>query len=72
MSRQHESAPDPWAGPIVPQGKTLVRAAGYSLPELERAGLTEVDAKRLGIPVDPGPASMIGANVLRLQSLPTT
>jgi ribosomal protein L13E len=72
MSRPNKIVQDPRAGPIVPQGKTIVRAAGYSLLELERAGLTEAEAKRLGLPVDRGRGSMIGANVLALRSRMTT
>jgi len=60
------AARDPAVGPIVPQGKTVLRAPGYSLLELERAGLTEADAGRLGLPIDAGRQSMIGTNVTQL------
>ena len=69
MSRYDDAARSPTAGPILPDRKTLVRARGYSLLELERAGLTEADAERLGIPVDPGRRSMIGANAMQLRRI---
>jgi len=68
MNRSENAASDPSVGPIVPHGKTLLRTSGYSLLELERAGLTEADAKRLGIPVETGRNSMIGCNVMQLMS----
>jgi ribosomal protein L13E len=67
MSWYENAARDPAIGPIAPHGKTVVRARGYSLLELERAGLTEADAERLGIPVDATRHSMIGANVMQLR-----
>jgi ribosomal protein L13E len=69
MSWYENAAREPTIGPIVPQGKTVVRAPGYSLLELERAGLTEADAARLGIPLDGKRRSMIGANVMQLRLL---
>lgn len=42
-------------------------AAGYSLIELERAGLTVERARELGIPVDEMRSNGVGANVLRLR-----
>ena len=44
-------------------------AAGYSLLELERAGLTPEQGRELGIPIDTERMSGIGANVLRLRHL---
>jgi len=66
MSWYENAARDPSVGPIVPVGKTVARAQGYSLLELERAGLTNVDVERLGIVTDPERKSMIGANVMQL------
>jgi ribosomal protein L13E len=42
-------------------------ASGYSLLELERAGLTIERARELRIPVDPERTSGVGANVMRLR-----
>jgi ribosomal protein L13E len=42
-------------------------AAGYSLLELERAGLTLEKGRELGIPIDTGRTSGVGANVMRLR-----
>ena len=44
-------------------------AAGYSLLELERAGLTVENGRALGIPIDTERTSGVGANVLRLREL---
>jgi ribosomal protein L13E len=66
MSWHDNAARDPSVGPIVPRGKTVMRASGYSLLELERAGLTEADAERLGIPVEWERSSMVGSNVMQL------
>ena len=44
-------------------------AAGYSLLELERAGLTLEQARELGIPIDTERTSGVGANVMRLRQL---
>jgi ribosomal protein L13E len=52
MSWYSDSARDPKVGPIIAMGKSVARAKGYSPLELERAGLTEAGAERLGIPVD--------------------
>jgi ribosomal protein L13E len=42
-------------------------AVGYSLLELERAGLTLEKALELGIPIDTERTSGVEANVLRLR-----
>ena len=42
-------------------------AKGYSALELERAGLTLEKARELGIPIDLGRTTGVGANVLRLR-----
>ena len=44
-------------------------AAGYSLLELERAGLTLEKARELHIPIDTERTTGVGANVLRLWQL---
>ena len=44
-------------------------AAGYSLLELERAGLTLEQGRELGIPIDTKRTSGVGANVLQLRQL---
>ena len=44
-------------------------AAGYSLLELERAGLTLEKGRALGIPIDTKRTNGVGANVLRLREL---
>jgi ribosomal protein L13E len=66
MTWYENAARDPSIGPIVPHGKTVVRARGYSLLELERAGLSAADAERLGIPVETERNSLVGANVMQL------
>jgi len=69
MSRHGDIRPDPAEGPVTLAGKSVVRAKGYSLLELERAGLTEEDADRLGLPVDEDRKSMVGSNVMQLRRL---
>jgi ribosomal protein L13E len=44
-------------------------AAGYSLLELERAGLTLEQGRALGVPIDTTRKDGIGANVMRLRKL---
>jgi ribosomal protein L13E len=57
------------AGPIDVVGRRAdaTPASGYSLLELERAGLTIEQARELRIPVDPERTTGVGANVLRLR-----
>jgi ribosomal protein L13E len=59
------------AGPIDLVGRRAepTLAAGYSLLELERAGLTLEKGRELGIPIDTERTSGVGANVLRLREL---
>jgi len=57
------------AGPIVVRGRDVLRAAGYSLAELERAGLTAHDAARLGITLDRARTTRLGCNVIELHAL---
>ena len=58
-------------GPIDLVGRKAqsILAAGYSLLELERAGLTLDKGRALGIPIDTERTNGIGANVLRLREL---
>ena len=59
------------AGPIDLVGRQTqpIRAAGYSLLELERAGLTLEQGRELHIPIDMERTSGVGTNVLRLREL---
>ena len=59
------------AGPIELVGRRaeMTLAAGYSLLELERAGLTLEKGRQLGIPIDTERTNGVGANVLRLREL---
>jgi ribosomal protein L13E len=50
-------------------GRKVVSGAGFSLLELERAGLTEQKAEELGLRIDRDRCSAIGSNVLLLQRL---
>ena len=56
-------------GPIdlVGHGAEPRLAAGYSVLELERAGLTLDKARELGLPIDMKRSTGVGANVLRLR-----
>jgi ribosomal protein L13E len=56
-------------GPIDLVGRKAVAtlARGYSLLELERAGLTVEKARELDLPLDPLRTNGIGANVMRLR-----
>ena len=69
MSRRKDMQGELRAGPVTLAGKSIVPASGYSRLELERAGLTEKDADRLGLAVDPERRSMVGANVMQLRRL---
>jgi len=44
-------------------------AEGYSLLELERAGMTEEQALAAGLTIDRGRTSSLGSNVMQLQKL---
>ena len=50
-------------------GRKTVAAIGFSKLELERAGLTEEQAERYGLRVDPNRCSALGDNVALLQRL---
>lgn len=69
MTSHDNAVRDIRGGPIVVHGQNVMRATGYSLFELERAGLTARDATRLGIPVDRTRLTIIGCNVIQLCAL---
>ena len=50
-------------------GRKTVAAVGFSKLELERASLTEEQARRYGLRVDPDRCSALGDNVALLQRL---
>ena len=53
--------------PLAAAGRSTMRAAGFSLLELERAGLTEQRALELGLVIDRKRPSALGSNVLQLK-----
>ena len=55
--------------PVETKGREAAFGDGYSLLELERAGLTESVAARLGVPVDRRRLSAVGSNVIQLEKL---
>jgi ribosomal protein L13E len=69
MSWYSEAARNPRVGPIDVLGRNIVQAKGYSLLELERAGITKEAANQLGLPIDSGRKNLIGANVMQLELL---
>jgi ribosomal protein L13E len=50
-------------------GREVAFAEGYSLLELERAGLTEDEAIAAGLTIDRERTSSLGSNVLQLEKL---
>jgi ribosomal protein L13E len=52
--------------PITMQKRRIVPAPGFSLLELERAGITLEAAKALNLPIDRLRLTSIGTNVLQL------
>ena len=50
-------------------GREVAFAEGYSLLELERAGLTEDQAIAAGLTIDRERASALGSNVMQLERL---
>ena len=50
-------------------GREVVFADGYSLLELERAGMSEDQALAAGLPIDRERTSSLGCNVLQLEKL---
>ncbi len=69
MSGNNDTQGTLQVSPITLAGKRIVLAKGYSPLELERAGVTEEDAQRLGLAVDPDRKTMVGANVIQLRRL---
>jgi ribosomal protein L13E len=50
-------------------GREVAFAEGYSLLELDRAGVTEDQAIAAGLPLDRERTSALGSNVMQLQKL---
>ena len=50
-------------------GREVAFADGYSLLELERAGMSEDQALAAGLPIDRERTSSLGCNVLQLEKL---
>ena len=57
------------SGPRATAGRELAWANGYSLLELERAGMSEEQARRAGLQIDQARGSAVGANVIELERL---
>jgi ribosomal protein L13E len=55
--------------PRATSGREVAFAAGYSLLELERAGITEEQAIAAGLAIDRTRSSALGSNVMQLQQL---
>jgi ribosomal protein L13E len=55
--------------PRVISGREVAFAEGYSLLELERAGVTEDQAIAAGLPIDRERNSSLGCNVMQLEKL---
>ena len=53
-------------------GREVAFAEGYSLLELERAGVTEDQAIAAGLPIDRERTSSLGSNVMQLEKLRRT
>ena len=55
--------------PRAVSGREVSFAEGYSLLELERAGLTEDEAHAAGLTIDRERSSALGSNVMQLEKL---
>ena len=55
--------------PRATSGREVAFAAGYSVLELERAGITEGQAIAAGVAIDRTRSSALGSNVMQLQQL---
>ena len=53
-------------------GREVTFAGGYSLLELERAGITKEQASAAGLAIDPERMSALGSNVMQLEKLRRT
>jgi ribosomal protein L13E len=69
MSWYDNAATEPSVGPLMLVGRSIATATGYSLLELERAGISEEQAHELGCPVDRERTTMLGCNVMQLRAL---
>ena len=58
--------------PTAISGREVAFAEGYSLLELERAGITEEQALAAGLTIDRDRTSSIGSNVMQLERLRRT
>lgn len=64
-----EAVPAVKASPTATLGRSTAPTLGYSLLELERAGISVERANELGLRVDPDRPSSFGNNVMQLLSL---
>jgi ribosomal protein L13E len=55
--------------PTATVGRSTGPALGYSLLELERAGMTAERAQELGLRIDPDRPSSFGNNVMQLEQI---
>jgi len=55
--------------PTAISGREVAFAEGYSVLELERAGITEEQALAAGLTIDRARTSSLGSNVIQLQKL---
>ena len=58
--------------PRATSGREVAFAAGYSLLELERAGISEERARAIGLAIDSERTSALGSNVMQLEKLRRT
>ena len=71
-TRKRPRAVESTPAPIVPMesaGREMRPAAGFSLLELERAGLSEEQAEQRGLVIDRNRRSALGMNVAQLKRL---
>ena len=61
--------PRPRLQPRAISGREVAFAEGYSLLELERAGVTEDQAIAAGLTIDRDRTSSLGCNVMQLEKL---
>ncbi|HET7322558.1 MAG TPA: hypothetical protein VFI96_08705 [Longimicrobiaceae bacterium] len=50
-------------------GRETIPTGGYSALELERAGISEEEARKLGLPLDRHRPSALGSNVMQLEAM---
>ena len=71
-TRKRASAAESKSAPLAPMesaGRETKAAAGFSLLELERAGLSEEQAEKRGLVIDRKRRSALGINVAQLKRL---